>query len=53
MPVTLSQYWEAMGVFNSQFVPNKQYNFFYSDLCRKLNMAAVSSGSFLIFKYVL
>ena len=34
------------GGVNSQFV-NKQYNFFYSDSFRKLNMPAVSSVSFL------
>ena len=53
MPVTLSQYRGAVGVFNSQFVPYKQYNFFYSDSFRKLNIPAVSSVSFLIFIYVL
>ena len=49
MPVTLSQYRGAVGGFNSQFVANKQYNFFYSNSFRKLNMPAVSSVSFLIF----
>ena len=39
------------GVFNSQFVPNKQYNFVYNDSSRKLSMPAVSSGSFLKFIY--
>ena len=52
MPVSLSQYRGAVGVFNSQFVPYKQYNFFYNDSFRKLNMPAVSSASFLIFLYV-
>ena len=52
MLVTLSQYRRVVGVFNSQFVPNKQYNFFYSDSFRKLNMAAASSVSLLIFIYV-
>ena len=52
MPVSLSQYRGAVGVFNNQFVPYKQFNFFYSDSFRKLNMPAVSSVSFLIFIYV-
>ena len=41
-----------MEFFNSQFVPNKQYNFVYSDSSRKLSMQAVSSSSFLIFIYL-
>ena len=52
MPVSLSQYRGAVGFFNSQFVPYKQYNFFYSDSFLKLNTPAVSSVSFLIFIYV-
>ena len=52
MPVSLSQYRGAVGVFNSQFVPYKQYNVFYNDSFRKLNMPAVSSASFLILLYV-
>ena len=53
MPVNLSQYRGVVGGeggrgFNSQFMPNKLYNFFYSDSFRKLNMPAVSSVSFLI-----
>ena len=36
-----------MGVFSSQFVPNKQYNFFYSDSFQKLNMPAVTSYVFM------
>ena len=51
MPITLSQYRGAMRFFNSQFVPNKQYNFCYSDSFPKLSMPAVSSGLFLIFIY--
>ena len=49
MPVSLSQYREPVEVFNSQFVPYKQYKFFHSDSFRKLSMPAVSSVSFLIF----
>ena len=49
MPVTLSQHRGAVGGFNSQFVANKQYNFFYSNSFRKLNMPAVRSVYFLIF----
>ena len=52
MSVSLSQYRGAVRVFNSQFVPYKQYKFFYSDCFRKLNMPTVSSVSFLIFIYV-
>ena len=52
MPVGLSQFRGTVGVFNSQFVPYKQFNFFYSESFRKLNMPAVSSVSFLIFIYV-
>ena len=52
MVVTLSQYKEAVRGFNSQFVPNKQCNFLYSDSFRKLNMTAASSVSFLISIYV-
>ena len=53
MPVTLSQYRGALvGGVSSQFVPNKQYNFFYSDSFGKLNIPAVSSVSFLTFIYV-
>ena len=52
MVVTLSQNSGAVGDFNSQFVPNKQYNFFYSDSFWKLNTPAISSASFLIFMYV-
>ena len=43
MPATLSQYRGAVGGFISQFVPSKQYNFFYSDSFRKLNMPVLSS----------
>ena len=53
MSVTLSQYRGEVAFFNSQSVPNKQYNFFYSNSFRKVNMPAVSSVSFLIFIYVL
>ena len=52
MPVTLSQYRGAAGSFNNQFVPNKQFNFFYSDSFRKLNMLAIGSVSVLLFIYV-
>ena len=52
MVVTLSQYRGAVRGFNSQFVPNKQCNFLYSDSFRKLTMTAVSSVSFLISIYV-
>ena len=52
MSVTLSQYRGTVGVFNSQFVPNKQYNFFYNDCFQKLNMPALISVSFLTFMYV-
>ena len=53
MPVSLSQYKRAVGVFNSQFVSYEQFNFFYNDSFGKLNMPTVSSVSFLIFIYVL
>ena len=52
MPVSLRQYRGVVGVFNDQFVPYKQFNFFYSDSFRKLNMPAVSNVSFLIPIYV-
>ena len=53
MPVSLSQYRGGVGVFNSQFVCYKQFNFFYSDFFRILNIPAVNSVSFLlIFIYV-
>ena len=52
MTVPSSQCREAADVFNSQFVPNKQYNFFYSDSFQKLNMQALSNYSFLTFIYV-
>ena len=52
MPVSLSRYRGVVGGFNNQFVPCKQFNFFYSDFFRKLNMPALSSVSFLIFIYV-
>ena len=48
MPVTLRQYRGAVGGFNSQFVPNKQYKFFYSNSFRKLNVPAVSIVSLII-----
>ena len=52
MPITFSQYRGAVGVFNSQFVSNNLYNFFYNDSFQKLNTTVVSSVSFLIFIYV-
>ena len=52
MPVTLSQCRGAVGFFNSQFMPDKQYSFFYSDSFRKSNMQAVSNDSSLTFIYV-
>ena len=52
MLVTSSQYRGAVRFFNNQSVPNRQYNFYYSDSFQKLSMPAVSSGSFLLFIYV-
>ena len=49
MPLTLRG---TVRFVSSQFVPNRQYNFYYSDLFRKLSMPAVNSGSFLTFIYV-
>ena len=49
MPFTLR--WTVRFI-SSQFVPNRQCNFCYSDPFRKLSMPAVNSGSFLIFIYV-
>ena len=53
MPVTFSQYRGTVGGFDSLFVFNKQYNFFYTDYFRKLIVSTVSSFCFLVFKYVL
>ena len=53
MPVSLSRYRNSVGGFHSQCVPYKQYNFFYSDSFRKLNMPGVTNVSFLTFIYVL
>ena len=45
MPVGLSQYRGAKRFFSSQFVPYKQYNFFYSD--SKIKYASCKQCLFL------
>lgn len=43
---------EKWGVFNSQFVSNKQYSLFYNYFLSKLIVPALSSGSFLICMFI-
>ena len=37
MPVNLSQYTGTVGPFNSEFIPNKQWNIFYCPFFQNLD----------------
>ena len=49
MPVNLTQYRGTVGLFNSEFIPNKQWNIFYCAFFQNLDILAVTSVLFSIF----